>query len=96
MAIFLLLIGLLLVVTAIRGTQSDFFDLLKNDFSGQNNFVLWSLAFVFLVSLGYIKAIKPVTNAFMWLLLVVIFLGARNSNKDIFGDFVAQVKEGTS
>lgn len=96
MPFFLLIIGIVLLTVAIRGTQADLFTLLKSDFSGQNNFFLWVLAFIILIGLGYWKTIRPATDAFMILLIIVIFLAAYKDDKDLFSSFVSQLKQGTS
>lgn len=88
MPFFLILIGFGLVVIGYRGTQSQFLTLLKNDFSGPNNFFLFALG-IFVVGLvGYVPKLKGLSNAFMGLIIVVILL----ANKGFFNQFTAQVQ----
>ena len=96
MPFFLLVIGLILLVVSIRGNQDKLITLVKSDFTGEGNFFVWVLAIVILVSLGYWKTIRPVTDAFIVLLLIVIVLAAYKGNKDIISSFISQVKEGTA
>lgn len=70
--------------------------LLKQDFSGQNNFILWVLAIVVIVGLGSIKAVRPISDAFLGLIILVIILATYKGGKDIMASFLAQVKAGTS
>lgn len=96
MPIFLLVIGAVFLISAIRGNQCDLIDLLKSDFSGKNNFLLWVMAIVIIVALGTFKAIKPVSDAFLGLVILVIIVAKYKDGKDIFGSFLTQVKNGTS
>lgn len=91
-----MVIGIILLVTVIRGNQNELVELLKSDFSGQGNFIIWVLVFVVLVALGNWKTIRPITDAFIGLIIVVIFLAAYRDRKDLFSSFVSQLKEGTS
>jgi len=44
MALAFIVIGIVFLAAAIRGTQADLFDVLKDDFTGPNNFLYWGLA----------------------------------------------------
>lgn len=95
MAIALLFIGAVFLVAAIKGNHKDLFALLKDDFTGDVNFVYWSLAIIVLISLGNVKAIKPVSDALLVLVLIGLILAQYRGGKDLFASFVSQVKEGT-
>lgn len=86
MPFVLFAIGVLLVVSAVRGTQSQLFTLLKGDFSGSGSFVPWLISILAIGALGYINAIKPIVNAFLALVIVVLFL----SNGGFFSKFTQQ------
>lgn len=92
MAWAFLIIGALMLVAAWKKKQGELWELLKDDFSGDGNFFVWMLAIIFLVVLGNIKAIKPVTDAFLLLVIVVIVLGSKN----LFGSFMAEIEKGTT
>jgi hypothetical protein len=79
----LLAIGLVLLVAAVRNTQDDLFALVKGDFTGQKNFVYWILAFLVVGAIGRIPKLKPFSNAFLVLIIIVIFI----SNKGFFAKF---------
>jgi hypothetical protein len=92
MPLFLIVVGLVLLVASIRGTQKELFDTLKSDFTGSNNFVFWVLALGIISALGTIKTIRPVTQGFLALVILVIFL----VNRGLIPSFIDQVKRGTS
>ena len=92
MACAFLIIGLIVLVAAIRGKQTDLWNLVRSDFTGSNNFFYWVLAVILLVALGTFKPIRPITDAFLGLIILVILIG----NKDLVGSFTQQVKAGTS
>lgn len=95
MPFFLLIAGIVLIVAAYRKRQGDLFRLLKDDFFGDNNFVIWTLSIVLIVSLGYIKQLKPITDAFLVLVILVIIVRNYRDNKDILSMFIDQIKGGT-
>lgn len=89
-----LIIGYVLIIAAIKGREAidSLFDLLKQDFTGDSNFFAWVTTIALLAMLGMVKSIRPVTDAFIFLIFVVIFIG----NRDLIAEFVRQVKAGTS
>lgn len=74
----LLIIGAVLLVSAVRNTQDDLFALTKGDFTGQANFVYWVVALLIIGGVGYIPKLKPISDAFFILVLVVLFLTKGN------------------
>jgi hypothetical protein len=88
MPLFFLLVGVAFLVAALRGKQNELLDLLKADFSGANNFGTWVLALVLVGLLGYVQKLRPVSDALMALLIVVLML----SNKGFFAKFQEAVK----
>lgn len=75
-----LAIGVILVVAGVRGTEAQLFTLLSGDIKG---FAPWFVAILAIGALGYFKAIRPITDGFMALLIVVLFL----SNGGFFSKF---------
>lgn len=96
MPFFLLMIAVIFLVAAIKGNQKDLLDLLKDDFSGSNNFILWVLAIIVIVALGSFKAIRPVSDAFLGLVILVIIVANYQKGGDIFSSFLTQLKNGTT
>lgn len=94
MPLFLAAVSVVFLVSAIKGTLTTskagpgLLDLIKGDFTGQNNFLIWLAAIIGLGTLGYIKEIRPVVNAFLGLVILVLFL----SHKGFFDQFVAAAK----
>ena len=84
MPFVLLALGILFFVVSLQGTQGSLFDLLKSEFVGTNSFVVWAAAFVIIGLLGYIKPIRPITHAFLVLLLLVLVL---TNGKGFFSQF---------
>lgn len=81
-------LGIFLLIVALRGQASNMASLLKSEFTGSNGFIPWALALIILGMLGYIKQIKPITQAFMGLVLLVMLI----SNKGFFAQFNAAIK----
>jgi len=94
MPIVLLLIGAIFLTAAIRGKESVdlLFATLKDDFAGPNNFVAWIVAIWVITSLGYIKAIKPISHAFLILVFLAMFISANKHGKDFFSSFRNQIR----
>lgn len=84
MPFVLLALGILFIVVAVKGTQGDFYALLKSEFVGTNSFIPWIAAIVILGLAGYIKPIRPITHAFLVLVILVMILA--NGGK-VFGQF---------
>jgi hypothetical protein len=83
MPLLLLALGLIFLASAVRGTTKDLFALLQGDFTGSQNFLVWTGAIVGVGALGYIKQIRPIANALLGLILVAIVL----ANKGVFANF---------
>lgn len=96
MPFVLIFLGLLFTVSGVRNTQGDLYDLLKNDFSGQNSFVYWVLAIVGIGSLGYVPALKSFSSWLLALIFTVMLLAEekRNGAGGFFGNFQNAVKQG--
>jgi len=57
--------------------------LVKGDFAGQGNFIYWLVAILAVGVLGYIPRVRPISDAFLVLIIVVLFL----SKKGFFAQF---------
>jgi len=87
MPLALLVIGILFITAAVRGKQDLLFSTLKDDFTGPNNFIYWGLSLFIIGAIGYYKPAKPLSSAFMTLVIIVLFL----SNKGFFDQFMRQI-----
>lgn len=87
MPLFLILLGLALILTAVRNKEGELAAILKDDFTSSNNFIAWLGAFA---ALGVIasasKSLRPATDAFSLLLLTVMMIG----NRGFFEQFERQ------
>ena len=83
MPLIFLIVGILFLVLARQGTQGDFETLLKSEFSGSQSFIVWVSAIVILGLVGFWKPARPITDAGIGLILLVLIL----SNKGLFSQF---------
>jgi hypothetical protein len=83
MPFVLLLFGIILILVGYQGTQGQFFSLLKGDFTGSGNFIYWIISIGVVGSIGYIPKFKGISNAFMALIIIVLFV----SHKGFFAQF---------
>ena len=92
MPIFILFVGVLLVVVGINNKIPDLAGLLKEDFrpsqSGVTGFHVWIIAIFVAGSLGYIRPLKPVANAFLVLIVIALLL----SNGAFFEKFTSALE----
>lgn len=85
----LIIIGLVLVICAARGTLGQLGTLLKGDFTGQGNFVYWLAAMGIVGSIGYIRQMQPFSRAFLALVLVAMLL----SNREFFAQLKTVIEQ---
>ena len=74
MPLVLIIIGIVLIIAAARDKASDLFTLVGGEFTGPNNFLQWILAFLLIGALGYIPKLRPLSVAFLTLVIVAIFV----------------------
>jgi hypothetical protein len=91
-----LFIGALFLIAAWKNKHKDLFALLRDDFTGEGNFFYWTLAIMALIALGSFKPIRPISDAFLGLLLLVIIIAPYRQGRDLFSELRSQIKEGTS
>lgn len=98
MPLALVLLGVLFLTAAVRGNKCNgqqcsdlLFTTLKDDFTGPNNFIYWGLALFLIGALGYYKPLKPLSNAFLGLVILVLFI----SNRGFFQKFMEQISSTT-
>jgi hypothetical protein len=70
MAFALVIIGLCMVITSLRGTEHEFATQLGKDFSGNDNFLYWLAALGIIGSVGYLPKMKRFSDTFIVLLLL--------------------------
>lgn len=91
MPLALFFLGVLFLTAAVRGKQDLLFSTLKDDFTGPNNFLYWGIALFIIGATGYYKPLKPLSTAFMTLVILVLFI----SNKGFFEKFMNEIRTTT-
>lgn len=92
MPLALLLIGIVILVTAFRGTTAELGQKLAGEFRGQNNFTVWLVAFAIIGAFSYIPGFRGVANAFFVLVIIAILL----AHNGFFEQFQAAVNRTAS
>lgn len=90
MGVTLIIIGAYLITSALRDTQQNVADLLHGDFTGQKSFIPWIVAILIVGAVGYIPTLQPISDAFLVLLLVVLFLSNGGFFEQFFKDIGVQ------
>lgn len=85
----LVIIGVVLLVSAVMGTTGTLFTLIRGDFTGPSNFIYWFTAILIIGAIGYIPDFKKFSVAFLALVIIVLFLKRGNAN-GIGGGFFQQ------
>lgn len=91
MPIFFLFVGILLIVAGINNKIGELGELIKEDFQPNGNapsFTIWIIAIVIAGAFGFVKTLKPISNAFLVLILVAMIL----SNRGFFTKFMEALK----
>lgn len=73
----LLIVGIVLVVAAVRDKADVLFTLVKDDFisqPGKPSFMYWLAAILIIGAIGYIKPLQGLSRIFLALLVVVLVL----------------------
>lgn len=86
MPFVLFVAGLLLIITGVRGTSDKLYSLIASDFIGSSSFFPWVIAIFFIGSVGYVRTLRPLSNIFLVLVIIVLFL----SNGGFFAKFIEQ------
>ncbi len=84
MPFVLIIAGVVLLTAAIRNTQQQLFYLLASDFTGANNFFFWMLSILLIGAIGYIPKLKPLSDGFLILVILVLFLKRGTGFVDMF------------
>jgi hypothetical protein len=87
-----LLSGLALLVVVVQGNAAAAASLLKSEFTGQRSFVPWVSAIVILCALGYVRSIRPVTDSFVGLIILVMIVVAESNGQNFFASFNSQLR----
>ncbi len=88
----LIIIGLALLVSGVRNTQDDLYTLIEGDFTGEKNFIYWTISILVIGSIGYIRPLRPVANSFLVLVVIVLFV----SKGGFFEKFIEGINTATT
>jgi len=97
MPLLFLIVGAMFLTAAVRGKEQtdELLALIKSDFTGPNNFMVWAFAVGAIAGVGYLPKMRPISNAMLALIMLAIVL--RNSGPDgsqnIFSSFYKQISE---
>lgn len=93
MAFVFLIIGAVILISGVRGTQDDLFKLVQGDFdpslqqAGQSSFIPWVLAILIIGAVGYVKQLRSLSHGFMALVIIAMIIKAYKVNPNIFQQF---------
>lgn len=92
-----IIVGIVLLISGIRGSASSLITLLQADLTGSDNFIYWILAILAIGSLGYIEDFKGLSRAFLALVLIVLVIAEdKGSTGGFFAEFTNAIKSVTS
>jgi hypothetical protein len=91
MPILFAVVGLVLIVSGVRGTLTspanpNLVSLIHDDLTGTPNFIEWAVAIVIIGAIGYIPQLRTASRLFMGLVVI----GLLFANKGFFAQFAQQ------
>lgn len=93
MAFILLIVGIFLVVTAVRDTYTQLFQVVSGDFALNQTgggFVYWIAALLLIGAVGYIDKLKPISDGLLLLVIIALIL-TKGNPKAPGGGFFSQL-----
>jgi hypothetical protein len=88
MPFVLVAIGLMAVIIGVRGRQNDAVNLLREEFTGPQNFLTWLFAVSAVGALGYVPVFRDISRWFIGLIFVVMLF---TTNRGFFDQLSAQL-----
>lgn len=93
MPILILIVGVMLIAAGLNDRLGDLGELVKEGFSPTDEsisgFHIWIVALFVVGSIGYISGLKPVANAFLVLIVVMLIL----RNGAFFQNFSSAIED---
>lgn len=77
MPIAFIFIGSIFVVAAVQGNARELGSLLKDDFTGNNNFIFWLAAITMVGAIGYVDELEPLSDGFLVLIVLALLLSPK-------------------
>jgi len=89
-----IIVGIVMLISGVRGKSANLLTLLKGDLTGSNNFVYWILSILVIGSLGYVDEFKTLSRALLGLVLVVLILADdKNGSGGFFATLQSDLKQ---
>ncbi len=85
-----LIIGLVMLVSAVRGTYTELINLVSGEFKGStagSNFMYWLIAILILGMIGYVDSLRTFSRTVMALVIIVLLL----HNSGFFSQFFGSI-----
>jgi hypothetical protein len=82
-----IIIGIVLLVSGVRGQSSNLLTLLKGDLTGSSNFGYWIISILVIGAIGYIQDLRALSRAFLVLVIVVLIIHEDNQSNGTGGFF---------
>ncbi len=90
MAFVFTIVGLLMIITGVKGTYAQAGSQIAGDFTGSQPFTYWVAAIIAVGALGYIDSLRAVSRMFLTLILVSMVI----ANRGFFSKFTDALKQG--
>ncbi len=103
MRVVAIILGALLLLVAVRGTQTDsapgagdgkgLWPLLKNDFEPgqQGNFLAWFVAILIIGGIGYVPELKGVSTLLLAIVITALLFSAIKKNPQLLNEAASAV-----
>lgn len=93
MPMFLLIVGAIFLIASVRGEDetAKLLALIKGDFTGPNNFFFWAIAIYGVGALGYVPELRPLSRAFVALVIIRLLLSHADGAGNFFTKFMEQI-----
>jgi len=88
----LALIGLLLIASALKGTEHELAQRFQTDLLGADGFIAWIFAILAIGALGYVPGLETVSNYLLALIMVVVVV----RNGGIWTQFQAALQQASA
>lgn len=103
MPFVLIVAGVVLLIAAVRGPSCGavpchqlLFYLLAKDFTGPNNFIFWFISILIIGAVGYIPKMKPISDGFLVLVIVSLFVRKNGQGQSFITAFENQIGSTTA
>jgi hypothetical protein len=75
----LVVVGLIMIVVGVRGTQKEFGAQLASDFTGDGNFIWWLASLGAVGAVGYVPQLRQFSIAFMTLIIIAMLIAQQKA-----------------